>query len=85
MKLDRSTAIALAVVFALGYWYASSGNAAPDKPRERPVLRWVVRLAKSALWVALFAEGPPAEPQHALVRAHVGEDGHPLVEHGEGW
>ena len=87
MKIDKSTAIALVVVFGLGYWYASANACPSPKPKDRPVLRWVVKLAKSALWVALFAEGPPAEeaePQ-ALARTSVGDDGAPVLEHRGGW
>lgn len=86
MKIDRQTLIVVVVVFGLGYWYASKNAAPPSPHKDRPLLRWVVKLAKAGLWVALFAEGPPEdEPRHALVHARAGADGEPLLEHGEGW
>lgn len=85
MKIDRSTAIVLVVVFGLGYWYASSRAEPPAPHKDRPLLRWVVKLAKAGLWVALFAEGPPADEPQSLAKTRVGEDGHLEVEHRGGW
>lgn len=69
---------------ALGWWAATSPMS-PVKPApERPVLRFLARLAKGALWVAMFAEQPPAE-RHYVVHARVDADGHKVVNHGEGW
>jgi hypothetical protein len=50
------------------------------------VLRWIARAAKTALWIMIFAEGPPAQDR-PLVHAHgdVGEDGYATIQHGRGW
>jgi hypothetical protein len=59
----------------------------PFSPQpDRPVLRVIARLAKTFLWVALVADGPPAEAaEYQTVRARVGDDGHQVLEHGRGW
>jgi hypothetical protein len=46
----------------------------------------IARLAKTFLWVALVADGPPADAaEYQTVRARVGDDGHQVLEHGRGW
>jgi len=89
--MNRKTALTIAVALALGYWLASSPSSpipAPARPTDRPVLRWVAKAARSALWFALLAEQPPAEPQpdHQVARsARIGDDGYPIVDHARGW
>lgn len=68
---------------ALGWWAATS-PASPVKPApERPVLRFLARLAKLGLYVMWVAE-PPAERRY-VVHARVDADGHKVLHHGEGW
>lgn len=84
--MDRKLLAAVVVAFGVGYWWsASSQPPSPWSPaNDRPVLRWIARISKSLLWVAVFAEQPPAE--NRLVHAQpVGEDGFPAVDHGAGW
>lgn len=90
MKLDRNTLLVLAAGFLL--WWLS-GPPAPQPqpfapPTDRPVLRWIARAAKTALWIMVFAEGPPAEQARGqLVHAHgeIGEDGFQRIDHSRGW
>jgi len=42
---------------------------------DRPVLRWIMRAAKSFLWIALVAEGPHDRPTEVgAVSDHMGRD-----------
>jgi hypothetical protein len=69
---------------AAGWWLASSDSSPVNPAPQRPVVRLIARLAKTFLWVAVFAEpAPAAEVQ--LVHARVGADGQPLLDHGRGW
>jgi hypothetical protein len=56
---------------------------------DRPVLTAFVRLTKTAarlgLWFALAAERPSEQPRQQLVQHTFDADGHPVVDHGEGW
>jgi len=86
--MDRKTVTAVLVAFAIGYWISSSPFAPhPWQPqRDRPVLRWIVRAAKSLLWIAVIAD-PPPEVKHDPKLVHappVGDDGYPLIDHGRG-
>lgn len=68
---------------ALG-WFAATSPLSPIKPEpQRPVLRFLARVAKVGLWALMVADPPPA--QHHIVHARVGEDGHKVLQHGEGW
>ena len=90
MKIDRNTLFVLVVGLAAGWWLFSS----PDKPSpivpnsNRPVLSFLAKAARTALWVMVFAEGPPAsasEPSMAHDHGGVGRDGFATVNHGRGW
>lgn len=68
---------------ALG-WFAATSPLSPVKPApERPVLRFLSRVAKLGLWALMVAEPPPA--QHHLVHARVDEHGNKVLNHAEGW
>jgi len=80
----RSLVLALVACLAVGWWLSSSPG--PAGPPDRPVLRWVMKAAKNLLWIAIVAEGPPAEePDPQLVRTRVGADGFRQLEHRGGW
>lgn len=51
-------------------------NRTPATPTvDRPVLRWIMRAAKSFLWIALVAEGPHDRPTEVgAVSDHMGRD-----------
>lgn len=73
------------VGIALG-WFAGTSPSSPIRPNpkpDRPVLRFIAKVAKVALWALVAAEPPP--PQHAVVHARIGHDGHQVLNHSEGW
>lgn len=70
---------------ALG-WFAATSPVSPIKPApERPVLKFLARVAKLGLWALAFAEPPPPDARHYVVHARVDEDGNRVLHHGEGW
>jgi hypothetical protein len=84
--MDRRLVIAVVVALAFGYWLASPTPA--PRPNDRPVVRWIAKVARSFLWIALLAEKPPADqqPDHHVARAaSIGEDGYPIIHNGRGW
>jgi hypothetical protein len=98
MRRPRVVSIAAhALCFCLGWWLASSPNSPvrPSPVNDRPVLRAVARLTRTAarlgLWLAISADPPPAAKDKArernqLVQAEaVGDDGFPRVDHADGW
>jgi hypothetical protein len=81
--MTRTHLTILAVAFLIGVWIGQSARK-PQPLENRPVLRWIAKAAKNALWVAVFLEEPHPE-QNAELRAVVGEDGYVVVDHGRGW
>ena len=87
MKLDRSFLLVAILCLAIGYWWASPSRPSP-LPTDRPFLRFVAKVAKTFLWVAVVAEQPPHEGDvrmQSLAAEHIGEDGYTMVNHGRGW
>ncbi len=85
-KREMQTAVVVALVAVMLTWWAATSDYSPVKPEpNRPVLRLVQRLARLGLWAMMFAEPPPAEPQHYVVHARVDENGHRVINHGQGW
>ncbi len=87
MKLDRNTLLTLAACVAIGYWLASPPDKNVAPLADRPVLRWIVKTAKTLLWVAVFVEPAPPEPEarHLAKAPAIGDDGYTVVDHGKGW
>lgn len=89
--MSRRNVFAIVAALALGYWLAASPSSpcpAPAPTPDRPVVRFIAKIAKNFLWVALLAEQPPAEPQpdHQVARAaRIGDDGYPIVDNARGW
>lgn len=83
IELKRLQFIVVCLVcIAAGWWMASPRPISPEP--QRPVVRLISRLAKTFLWIAVFAE-PAPEPDVQLVHARIGADGQPLLDHGRGW
>lgn len=82
----RICVIAAILGCALG-WFAATSPASPIRPApDRPVLRFLARVAKVGLWVMWAAEPPPkADSRAYIVHARVDEDGHKVLNHGQGW
>ena len=84
-KREIQSAVVVGLVAVMLTWWAATSDYSPVKPEQtRPVLRLIQRLARLGLWVAMFAEQPPAE-QAYVVHARVDADGHRILNHGHGW
>lgn len=90
MKLDKNVALAAVVAFGLAWFVATNTTDSivpnpfvPQRP-DRPVLKFIAKVAKTFLWVAVFAEPRPAVPTYRD-HAAIGPDGHQVLNHGEGW
>jgi hypothetical protein len=83
MTLNRNTLLILVAAFLFGMWLGQPARK-PQPLEDRPVLRWIIKAAKTCLWVAVFLEEPHPEQPDEL-RAVVGEDGYVVVDHGRGW
>lgn len=92
MKLDKRTVLVAVAVLAFA-WFAANNQGggiipnpfAPQRP-DRPVLKFIARVAKTFLWVAVFAEGRPHDQAgHSLhvVQAKVGPDAREYLDHGD--
>ena len=85
---DRNIVLAGLVMLAVGWWLASSPSS-PIRPEplrpDRPVLRFVARVAKTFLWVMMVAERPPQDDTVQIVHARIDADGNQVLNHGQGW
>lgn len=90
MTIDRRTIRIALVCLALGWWLGSSPSSPvnPHPQPERPILSAVVRLARLAarlgLMVAVAAD-PPQDSRQAVRSVRTDAEGHPVVDHAEGW
>lgn len=84
-KREIQTSVVVGIVAVMLTWWAATSDYSPVKPEpQRPVLRFVQRLARLGLWAMMFAE--PAPPEQAyVVHARVDADGHRVINHGQGW
>lgn len=88
MKFDKKLVMVAVAAFALA-WFVSHNEGGgiipnpfvPQKP-DRPVLKFIAKVAKTFLWVAVFAEPKPHHVHH-VVQANVGPDGAEYLEHGD--
>jgi hypothetical protein len=84
-KREIQTAVVVGLVAVMLTWWAATSDYSPVKPEpQRPVLRFVQRLARLGLWAMMFAEQPPTE-QAYVVHARVDADGNRVLNHGQGW
>ena len=87
MTNKEMRALSIAVIVSVAVtWCAATSDYSPIKPQaDRPILRFVQRVARVGLWVLMFADPPrQSEPQFA---GHGRHDAHgaPLVNHRQGW
>jgi hypothetical protein len=82
--MTRSTILACVLCGAAGWWLASS-PASPVRPEpqpQRPVLKFLSRMARLGLWVMLAGEQAP-QPVEQLVKAPPRDaDGNPILDNG---
>ena len=82
---EIQSAVVVCLVAVMLTWWAATSDYSPVKPQQdRPVLRLLARLAKTGLWVMMFAEPAPTHQQY-VVHARVDADGHRVLNHGQGW
>ena len=84
-KREIQSAFVVGLVAVVLTWWAATSDYSPVKPEpSRPVLRLIQRLARLGLWTMMFVEQPPPE-QAYVVHARVDENGHRVLNHGQGW
>jgi hypothetical protein len=81
--MNRKTLCVIVVAIAAGLWYSGTLDPTPPKP-DRPVLRFLARLAKLGLWITVFAD-PPETGEHAVQYARTDAEGHRVLRNSEGW
>ena len=85
-KKEIQSAVVVGLVAVMLTWWAATSDYSPVKPQQdRPVLRLLARLAKTGLWVMMFAEPAPADSQAYAVQSRVDSEGHRVINHGQGW
>lgn len=80
----RSLLLVALACLIVGYLVSTVGGFDPINPfnpkPQRPVIKFLARLAKLGLWVAVFAE-PEPKVQYATRNT----DGRSIICHSEGW
>lgn len=80
----RSLVFVALACLVVGYLVSTVGGFDPINPfspkPQRPVIKFLARLAKLGLWVAVFAE-PEPKAQYAIRHT----DGRSMICHSEGW
>ena len=85
-KQQLTYVVGACILCSVVSWWAATSDYSPIKPLPtRPVLRLLARLARTGLWVMMFAEPAPQADQQHLVHARVDGDGHQILDHGRGW
>ncbi len=89
MLIDRKLVAIVVVCLAAGWWLGSSPASPINPTPQRPVLTAIGRLARTAarlgLWMAFAAEPTPPQQRQLVHSPAYDADGHPVVDHGEGW
>jgi hypothetical protein len=83
MKVDKNVIVIVAVVVIGGL--ALQTLPAPRAKPERPVLKFLARVAKLGLWVLVAQSAPPPRVFAAHHVHHVDDNGQRVLNHQEGW
>lgn len=87
MSTKQTLVVSCLVCLAIGYLAASVPGFNPVNPfapqRDRPVARFLARVAKLGLWLTVFAE-PAPQPVEQQYAARHGDD-RTMICHAEGW
>jgi len=84
MKVDKNVLVIVAAIIIGGLAFQTLP--APRAKPERPVLKFLARVAKLGLWV-LVAQSPPS-PRVFAAHGHVhqvNDNGERILNHQEGW
>jgi hypothetical protein len=83
MKVDKNVLVIVAAVVIGGL--ALQTLPAPNPKPERPVLKFLAKVAKLGLWV-LMAHSPSMPKVYATEHVHqVNDNGERILNHNEGW
>jgi hypothetical protein len=87
MTKDDIRKVSIAVMVAVAVtWCAATSDYSPIKPRpERPVLRFIAKLARVGLWVMWCAEPPPPAPNMVYHAQAYDREGNRVLDHAKGW
>lgn len=86
MTIDRKFVYAFIAGCAFAWWL-NSGTAPvptpfnPTPTPDRPVMRWVAKAARTALWFMIIAEPAPEQRDARMVQTVIGDDGYPTIDH----
>lgn len=83
VTVELKTVVLACVASIALTWFAltnGTGVYPPPQPEpDRPILAAIAKIAKSLLWIAVFAD--PPERSYPVVQQTIGEDGYPTVSH----
>lgn len=78
--MSKKLILAVCLLSFVAGWSASGSV---PRTKDRPFLSALAKIAKTALWLAAFAEPPPdEEPTQSVL---VDEHGYVQVNHARGW
>jgi hypothetical protein len=84
----RSLVLVGLACLAVGYLVSTVPGFDPINPfapqPQRPVIKFLARLAKLGLWVTVFAEPQPLPPEQQYAARHC-DDNKSMICHSEGW
>jgi hypothetical protein len=82
VKIDKNVLIVVAAIVIGGIVFQALP--APQAKPERPVLKFLARVARLGLWIMLAHSGPT--PHFYAAHDHqVDAAGHRILQSGEGW
>lgn len=73
MTVDRKTLVALVLAAAIGAWASSSAHKPAPKP-QRPVLSFLAKAARTALWIMMFADSTDRQECRPNMACSPGDD-----------
>jgi hypothetical protein len=77
--------LVVAVCACLVVGWAANAQLRPDPKKDRPVLKAVAKIAKTALWIMVFAEPAPPQCSEEIQSVLVDEQGYAHLNHARGW
>lgn len=84
VTVSKNSLIVACLLCVIAGWNLH-GSYAPQPNTDRPVLRALAKLAKTALWFAAFAEPAPADQNVEVQSVLVDENGYAHLNHARGW